>query len=180
MAHASGTGSAIDLAPLVEILQRDFRPETHADAEELVLGACQEAQYLYGWIPQEAAQLIGDHLGVSINRIYGLLTFYADFRTEPPGKHTALICHGAACYVMGSQRLIDHLRDRYGIGDGEVTRDGELSIQVVNGCLGACDEAPLIEFDRGIYCGRLDPEKLDAAVAALKRGASPEGHDGTH
>lgn len=168
-----------DLAPLQEILERDFQYANHNDAEELILGALHATQGLYGWIPQPAAQLIADHLGVSINRVYGLMTFYADFRSEPPGRHTALLCHGAACYVMGSQRLIDHLQEHYRIGDHDVTEDGELSLQIVNACLGVCDLAPVVLFDHKNYCGRLDPATLDATIEALKRGESLEDRDGT-
>lgn len=177
MAHAITQDGEIDLEPLRAILQQDFPYDDHQDAEELILGACQEAQHLYGWVAPQAAQTIADHLGVSINRIYGLLTFYADFRTEPPGKHFLLLCHGAACYVMGSQRLIETLQHDYDIGDHEVSPDGELTLQVVNGCLGVCDIAPVIQVDHGTYCGRLDPERLRRTVEALKRGESLEDRD---
>ncbi|MFO7269837.1 complex I 24 kDa subunit family protein [Sphaerobacter thermophilus] len=179
MAHATHTDGELDLEPLKRILERDFRYDTHQDAEELILGACQEAQNLYGWVPQPAAQVIADHLGVSVNRVYSLLTFYADFRTEPPGKHFLLLCHGTACYVMGSQRLIDTLRDEYGITNGEVTRDGELTLQVVNGCLGVCDLAPVIQVDHHTYCGRLTPDRLRETLEALKRGEPLEERNET-
>src|SRR5690606_23422592 len=107
------------------------------------------------------------------------LTFYADFRTEPPGRHTLLLCHGTACYVQGSQRLIETLGTEYGLADGEVSRDGELTLQVVNGCLGVCDLAPVIQVDHRTYCGRLNPERLRATIDALKRGEALEERDET-
>lgn len=73
----------IDLDPLQRILEERYRPQDHQEAQELIVGACQEAQHLYGWVPPQAAHLIAEHLGVTINRVYGLLTFYADFRTQP-------------------------------------------------------------------------------------------------
>ncbi|MCS7051787.1 MAG: NAD(P)H-dependent oxidoreductase subunit E, partial [Thermomicrobium sp.] len=76
-----------DLEPLRRILEERYRPRDYREAQELIVGACQEAQRLYGWVPPSAAQLIADHLGVTANRVYGLLTFYADFQTEPPGRH---------------------------------------------------------------------------------------------
>lgn len=179
MAHPTTPADEIDLAPLNEILEHDFAYDSHQDAEELILAACQEAQHLYGWVPPVAAEAIAEFLGVSINRIYGLLTFYADFRTEPPGKHFLLVCHGAACYVMGSQRLIETLKQDYDLGDHEVSPDGELTLQVMNGCLGVCDIAPVVQVDHGTYCGRLNPERLRQAIEALKRGEPLEERDET-
>lgn len=179
LGHAPSTSGEIDLEPLRTILERDFQYANHQDAEELIIGACQEAQLLYGWVPQAATDLIAEHLQVSPNRVYGLLTFYADFRTDPPGNHFLLLCHGAACYVMGSQRLIDALSQHHGVGDGQVSTDGELTLQVVNGCLGVCDLAPVIQVDHHTYCGRLNPERLDEMVDALRRGEALEDRDET-
>ncbi|MBX6341032.1 MAG: NAD(P)H-dependent oxidoreductase subunit E, partial [Thermomicrobiaceae bacterium] len=167
----------IDLEPLRRILAEHFHPESHQEAQELILQACQEAQHLYGYVPEAAAEVIADHLGTTVNRIFGLLTFYADFRTEPPGKHFMLLCHGAACYVMGSQRLIESLATRYRLDEAGTTEDGELTVQVVNGCLGVCDLAPVVQVDHKTYCGRLDPDRLDRVIEALKRGQPLEVGD---
>jgi NADH-quinone oxidoreductase subunit E len=182
LAHETSAGGEIDLEPLRQVLKERFQPQDYQETQELILGACQEAQHIYGYIPKEAAQAIADHLGVSINRVFGLLTFYADFRTEPPGKHVMLLCHGASCYVMGSYRLINELQDRYGITDAAwssvTTPDGELSVQVVNGCLGVCDLAPVIQVDHHEYFGRLDANRFNDVIAALKLGEAVEDHDG--
>lgn len=174
MAHATHTDGELDLEPLKRILERDFRYDTHQDAEELILGACQEAQNLYGWVPQPAAQVIADHLGVSVNRVYSLLTFYADFRTEPRGDNFMLLCHGMSCYVMGSQQLVQTLADRYGIGDGGTTAGGELTVQVVNGCLGVCDQAPLVKVNDDYY-GNLTPETFNQLVQQVIAERRSEG-----
>ncbi len=108
MAHTSTVEQA-DLDRLQEYLSTHFQPQDHEEAQELILGALQHVQHEFGWVPIEASKLIAEHLGVSVNRIYGLLTFYADFRTEPPGEHFMLLCHGAACFVGGSQKLIHDL-----------------------------------------------------------------------
>ena len=103
--------SESDLERVRELLRAKYHPRDHEEAQELILAACQDVQHLTGWVSPEAAQIIGDHLGVTENRIFGLLTFYADFRTQPPGNHVMLLCHGTACYVAGSQKLIEGLRD---------------------------------------------------------------------
>lgn len=182
MTHATQAGGNIDLEPLQKVLKEQFQPQDFQDAQELILGACQEAQHIYGYVPKEAAQAIADHLGTSINRVFALLTFYADFRTEKPGKHVMLLCHGAACYVMGSARLIADLKEKYGIDESAwssvTTRDGELSVQVINGCLGVCDLAPVIQVDHHDYYGHLDVERFNDVISALKRGDAVEDQNG--
>jgi len=178
LADMTQSQAEIDLDPLRDILQRDFNPDGYQEAEELILGACQEAQLLYGWVPQPASQLIADHLGVSINRIYGLLTFYADFRTDPPGDHAMLLCHGAACFVMGSERLIRELNDDQKLGPDGRTPDGAFSVQVVNGCLGVCNLAPVAQIDHHHYFGHLNRERLAAVMHAIRDGRPVEDLDG--
>lgn len=167
-----------DLDRIATILQEQFQPQDHEEAQELILGALQLVQHELGWVPHEATRLVADHLGVSENRIYGLLTFYADFRTDPPGNHFMLLCHGAACFVGGSQKLISELQERYGIGQGGTTADGELTVQIVNGCLGVCDLAPIVQFDHQDYYGNLDVEKFNEAIAeVIRRGPAERHHD---
>lgn len=167
-----------DLDRLQQILDTHFQPEDHEEAQELILGALQEAQHLMGWVPKEAGKLVADHLGVSINRIYGLLTFYADFRTEPPGNHFMLLCHGSACFIGGSQKLIEELRDRYKITDGGTTADGELTVQVVNGCLGICDLAPIVQMNHEQYFGNLTVESFNEMIQSqIGRGPADNHHE---
>jgi NADH-quinone oxidoreductase subunit E len=169
-AAAAQGRTAIDLDVVREMVSH-ITYQDHQEAQELILFALQEINEHFGWVSPEAAQIVADHLGTSVNRIYGLLTFYADFRTEPRGNHFMLLCHGMSCYVLGSQNLVQMLQDRYGIADGETTADGELTVQVVNGCLGVCDKAPIVKLDDGYY-GDLTPESLNdviqRAIAARK------------
>ena len=161
-APAVAARDGIDLDVVREILAH-FKPQDHQEAQELILAACQEVNEHFGYVSLEAAELIADHLGTTANRVYGLLTFYADFRTEPRGKHFLLLCHGMSCYVMGSPRLVQGMHDTWGIGDGDTTADGELTVQVCNYCLGACDRAPLVKLDAD-YHGELTEETLNEAI----------------
>jgi NADH-quinone oxidoreductase subunit E len=163
--------SAIDLDEVRRILThfpyRDFQ-----EAQELILTALQEINEHFGWVSLEAAEAVAEHFGTTASRVYGLLTFYADFRTEPRGKHFMLLCHGMACYVMGSQRLVQDLEDVWGIADGGTTADGELTVQIVNGCLGVCDMAPICKLDADFH-GNLTVEKLNDTIrAAIAAGGS--------
>ncbi|MDQ3227465.1 MAG: NAD(P)H-dependent oxidoreductase subunit E [Chloroflexota bacterium] len=168
---AHPTGDAIDLAEVRQILAQ-FHYRDFQEAQELILSALQEINEHYGWVSLPAAEVVAAHFGTTASRIYGLLTFYADFRTEPRGKHFMLLCHGMACYVMGSQRLIQHLEDDWGVADAGTTADGELTVQVVNGCLGVCDRAPICKLDAD-YIGDLTAEKLNDAIrTAIAGGGS--------
>ena len=169
IAHAAGR-KEIDLAVVREIMSR-FQPRDFQESQELILSALQEINEHFGWVSLEAADIVAEHLGTTSNRIYGLLTFYADFRTEPRGNHFMLLCHGMSCYVMGSQQLVQELADRYGIGDGGTTRDGELTVQVVNGCLGVCDRAPLAKIDDS-YFGPLTTERLNEVIQKVIAGGA--------
>lgn len=169
--HPSG---GIDLDVVREMLSH-FHYQDFEEAQELILSALQEVNEHFGYVSLEAAEIVAEHFGTTANRIYGLLTFYADFRTEPRGKHFMLLCHGMACYVTGSQQLVQELKDTWGIADGETTADGELTVQVVNGCLGICDRAPVVKLDAGFH-GDLTTEKLNDAIRrAIAGGGSWHG-----
>ncbi len=172
--HTAEAG--IDLAVVRELMSH-FKPQDHQEAQELILSALQEINEHFGYVSLEAAEIVAEHLDTTVNRIYGLLTFYADFRTEPRGRHFMLLCHGMSCYVMGSQQLVQDLKDRYGVGDGDTTADGELTVQVVNGCLGVCDRAPIVKLDDSFY-GDLTPDTLNDVIqrAITARRATEDTH----
>jgi NADH-quinone oxidoreductase subunit E len=175
IAHAPGR-KEIDLTVVREIMSH-FHPQDFQEAQELILSALQEINEHFGWVSLEAAEIVAEHFGTSANRIYGLLTFYADFRTEPRGNHFMLLCHGMSCYVLGSQKLVQELADRYGIGDGGTTSDGELTVQVVNGCLGVCDRAPIAKIDDRYY-GPLTTESLNEVIQKLTAAGPQEVRHG--
>ena len=176
---AQAVHGQIDLAVVREMVSH-FRPQDHQEAQELILAALQEINEHFGYVSLEAAEIVADHLGTTVNRVYGLLTFYADFRTEPRGRHFMLLCHGMSCYVMGSQQLVQELKDRWGIADGETTADGEVTVQVVNGCLGVCDKAPIVKLDDAYY-GDLTVESLNEVIQrAIAARAAAEVGDGSN
>ncbi len=171
----------IDLDEVREILSH-FHYEDFEEAQELILSALQEVNEIYGWVSPEASEVIAEHLGTTSERVFALLTFYADFRTAPRGHHHMLICHGMACYVGGSQQLVQCMQDEFGVRDGDTTADGNMSVQVVNGCLGICDRAPIVKIDDTFH-GGVDAETLtdlvNRAVAATARTENGENH-GSH
>ncbi|HEV2108829.1 MAG TPA: NAD(P)H-dependent oxidoreductase subunit E [Thermomicrobiales bacterium] len=175
MTLSQAVAEDIDLDVVREMMSH-FAFRDHEEAQELILSALQEINEHFGWVSLEASEVVAEHFETTVNRVYALLTFYADFRTAPRGRHFMLLCHGMSCYVLGSQGLVQHLQDAYGIGDGDTTADGELTVQVVNGCLGICDRAPLVKLDDE-YHGDLTPAKLnDAIQRAIEARSSWKGH----
>lgn len=172
VSHTAGSNE-IDLDHVREMMSH-FRPEDWQEAQELILSALQEINEHYGYVSLEAAEIVAERLGTTVNRIYGLLTFYADFRTEPRGDHFMLLCHGMSCYVMGSQQLVQTLVEEHGIGDGGTTAGGELTVQVVNGCLGVCDQAPIVKLDDDYY-GNLTPQSFNKLVQQVVAERRSEG-----
>jgi len=170
----------IDLENVREIVSH-LTFDDFEEAQELILAALQEVNELYGWISPEAAEIVARQLNTTATRVYGLLTFYADFRTEPRGHHHMLICHGMSCYVMGSQQLVQRMQDQFGIDDGETTTDEQISVQVVNGCLGVCDLSPIVKIDDE-YHGPVTPESLtvlvNQAIAGQRVLKAREEHNG--
>jgi NADH-quinone oxidoreductase subunit E len=162
---ANAVDAVVDLDEVRAILSH-FHYRDFQEAQELILSALQEINEHFGWISSEAAEVVAEHFGTTASRVYGLVTFYADFRTRPRGQHFMLLCHGMACYVMGSQRLVQNLEDVWGINDGGTTADGELTVQVVNGCLGVCDRAPICKLDAE-FVGDLTVESLNDAIRRI-------------
>jgi len=170
---ANATGQTIDLDVVREMMSH-ITFSDHQEAQELILFALQEINEHFGWVSLEAAEIVAEHLGTTANRVYGLLTFYADFRTAPRGDNFMLVCHGMSCYVAGSMQLVQSFKDRHGVSDGETTADGSLTIQVVDGCLGVCDRAPLVKLNQDFH-GELTVESLNQLVGQLSTATAKGG-----
>ncbi len=168
----------IDLDHVREMLSH-FHYDDFEEAQELILSALQEVNEVYGWVSPEAAGIVAEQLNTTSERVFALLTFYADFRTEPRGHHHMLICHGMACYVMGSQRLVQHMQDDFGVKDSDTTADGNMSVQVVNGCLGVCDLSPVVKID-DTYHGNVDAATLTDLVQRATTARASMTEEKTH
>lgn len=129
----------------------------HGDKSQLmkVLNAAQE---IYGYIPVTAQKLISEELNIPMAEIYGVITFYTRFSLEPKGKYNIGVCLGTACYVKGSQNVLDKVKEILGIDVGEVTPDGKFSIEAVR-CVGACGLAPVMTINNEVY-GNMDASKV--------------------
>lgn len=134
----------ISLGVIAELVQ-----EFKGEREELI-PILQKAQELYGYLNPQAIRSISQWLKISENEIFGVATFYAQFRFHPPGQHHIKICLGTACHVKGGEQILTAIEQRLGIKTGETTADGKYDLDRV-ACLGCCALAPVVAFDENIH-----------------------------
>jgi len=108
------------------------------------------AQEIFGCIPLDVQKIISKELNISVSTINGVVTFYSRFSTEPKGKHIIGVCLGTACYVRGSQEILDAVSKELEIGVGETTKDGKFTLQATR-CLGACGLAPVFTIGEEVF-----------------------------
>ena len=123
----------------------------------------QKAQDIYGYLPIEVQTIIADEMGVPLEKVYGVATFYAQFSLSPKGKYNISVCLGTACYVVGSGDVFNRLSERLGIGADECTEDGKFSLTACR-CIGACGLAPVLTVNDEVY-GRLTVDDVDSILA---------------
>lgn len=126
-----------------------------------------EVQEHYGYIPIQAQQVLADFLNISMAEIYGVVTFYSRFTLKPKGKYNIAVCLGTACFVKGSQKIMDRLKERLDIEAGETTKDGRFSIEETR-CVGACGLAPVFTVNGEVY-GKATVQKLDQVLDELEK-----------
>jgi NADH-quinone oxidoreductase subunit E len=128
-----------------------------------LIAILQEVQSRIGYLSEEAMQRVAGHIGVPESEVYGVATFYAQFRLAPGGKRTIRVCQGTACHVQGGALILRAIEDELGVAPGGTTADGNFTLETV-ACLGACALAPNMTVDNEMH-GHLTPQK---AVETLK------------
>ena len=123
----------------------------------------QEAQEIFGYLPEEVQIKVAEGLGLSLSEIYGVVSFYTQFSVNPKGKKQVAVCMGTACYVKGAGEILERVEKLIGCKAGSVTKDGMFSIDATR-CIGACGLAPVITIDGDVY-GRLQPDEVDGIIA---------------
>lgn len=123
-----------------------------------LIALLQYNQKTYGYISRESVRQIADFLKVSEAHIFGVASFYAQFRFTKPGENILRVCLGTACHVQSGEQLSEEIQTLLGIGPGEITPDGRFELQQV-ACLGCCAQAPVVEINGKIF-GKMTPDKL--------------------
>jgi formate dehydrogenase subunit gamma len=140
------------------------------DLPGALLPILHDIQHQLGFVPPAAIDRIADALNLSRAEVHGVVTFYHDFRTSPPGRHVLKVCRAEACQAMGSERVEQRLRQRLGVGMRETTADGTVTVEPVY-CLGNCALSPSVLLDGAIH-GRVTEHRLDELLDGL---AGPSG-----
>jgi NADH-quinone oxidoreductase subunit E len=148
--------SALTIAPIEPALKviEELSPVT----EGQIIPLLQKLQDVYGYLPQNVVLEVARRTALPASRVYGVATFYAQFRLKASGRHTVRCCRGTACHVRGSKKVLSAVRSTLGIDDGETTEDMRFSLETV-ACLGTCFLAPVIMVDRD-YFGSMTPGRI--------------------
>lgn len=150
----------LDLSPLDHILE-EFKGRRGA-----VIPILQRAQDAYGYLPREVLRAISQRTLIPLNQLYGVATFYAQFRLNRRGRHLIRICDGTACHVRGSGKNVEAIERSLRVGPGQTTKDYKYTLEIVY-CLGSCGLAPIAVVDDKVYA-RLAPEALVQRLEALE------------
>ena len=130
----------------------------------------QKAQGIYGYLPQDVLAYIAKELDVPAARVFGVATFYTQFRFQPVGRYFIELCKGTACHVNGADTIARTITEELGIGDGETTADGLFSLKCV-ACLGCCSLSPVMMVNGETY-GSLTPAKVRDILAEKRKEAA--------
>ncbi len=162
-AHADGC----DLDQVAVIVEE-------GDPHGNLIALLQRTQNEFGYVPEAAVDEIARLSGVPASRIYGIITFYAQFSTVPSGRHKIFVCHGTACHVAGAARITEAFAQELRVADGESTADMEFSLDSV-ACMGACSQAPVMRIDDETY-GNLSADHTRKVIRALVKELGLEEH----
>jgi len=126
----------------------------------------QQVQDEIGWLPKEVLERIGERAGVPAAQVFGVASFYSQFRLKPVGKYVIKVCHGTACHVQGAGAITEALMDELGVEDGGTTEDGLFTLESV-ACLGCCSLAPVMMIEDRTF-GRLTPDEARDIVQIVR------------
>ena len=118
-----------------------------------------EVQEKFGYVPTMAQEEIAHFLGIEVAEVYGVVTFYSRFTLKPKGKYAISVCMGTACFVKGGEQILERVKQKLGIEEGQTTEDGKFSIDATR-CIGACGLAPVFTVNEEVY-GKATPQKVD-------------------
>jgi formate dehydrogenase subunit gamma len=155
---AAVRGGRLDEARVLEIVER------HRHRDGPLIEILHEVQAAFGCVPAGAVPVIARALNFSRAEVHGVVTFYHHFRSKAPGRHVLQICRAESCQAAGGRAIERHATRRLGIGFGETTPDGAITLEAVY-CLGLCACSPAAMLDEDVH-GRLTPDRLDALIDA--------------
>ena len=154
----------MDEAAILEDIQA--RLKTFGTDRENLIPILQMIQEAHSYLPGEALHLVAAHLGLSRPDVYGVATFYNQFRFNPPGRNPVRVCMGTACHVRGGEIVLENFERKLEISEGETTPDREFSIDRV-ACVGCCALAPVAVIGETVH-GNMAPSKVESLVLRIQ------------
>ena len=142
--------------------------ESYPKGRDGLIPILQGVQSQEGYLSEESVEAVAQATGVSINEIFGVATFYTQFRFRPPGEHSICVCQGTACHVRGSGQVLKEFEQRLGVRAGETTADGKFDLETV-ACVGCCALSPVVVID-GEPNVRMAPAKAQSMIAEIRNG----------
>ena len=133
-----------------------------------LINILREAQEIFGYLPQDVQLFIARKMGIPAAKVFGVATFYSFFTMEPRGKHVISVCMGTACFVKAADKVLDELRSRLKIVNGNTSEDGMYTVDTVR-CIGACGLAPVVLVNGKVY-GRVKPEDVATILENIGTG----------
>jgi len=146
--------------------EMDKALEKYGKVEGSLITILQKAQEIYGYLPREIIEYIADAMKLKTAKVYGVATFYTQFRFKPVGKYLIMLCKGTACHVNGAKNIEETVCEELGISDGETTEDGLFTLNNV-ACIGCCSLSPVMMINGETY-GRLTNDKVKAVIRELR------------
>ena len=142
-----------------EMLEKLYKSiEKHKGSPGALMPVLQDAQKIFGCVSVEVQKRISDGLEIPLAEVYGVATFYSQFTLEPKGENVVGVCLGTACYVKGSQDILDEVSKILGVEPGKTTEDGKFTL-VANRCVGACGLAPVMTVNEDVY-GKISKDEV--------------------
>lgn len=134
--------------------------------ESSLIAVLHHAQNLYGYLGREVQEYIADKLNMPVSKVYGVITFYSYFSTEPKGKYVISICIGTACFVKGAKDILEDFKKVLGIKEGETTKDGLFTLDTLR-CVGSCAIAPVVLVNNKVY-GHFTKSEVTELINSLR------------
>ncbi len=150
----------------IDVTQMDPLLQKYKHKKGSLIPILQGVQHIYGYLPQAAFHRIHEELGIELSDMYGVATFYTQFRLVPAGRHIIKVCHGTACHVQNADSITEALQDALSIKDGETTNDGLFTLESV-ACLGCCSLAPVMMIGDHTY-GKLSGKEAVKIIKEYK------------
>lgn len=152
-----------------EKIEHELKKYPADQRQSAVMAALRFVQDEKGWISSDDMKDVAAYLGMPQMAVYEVATFYHMYNLKPMGKHTLTVCTNLSCQLTGSDDVLAYIKNKLGIGLGEVTADGMFGLREAE-CMGACIDAPLMTVNNKRMCARLNPEKIDRILAKLAAG----------